>query len=320
MPHGRSDPGRGSGAPRYPGTFLLAFQEAAAGMGWQVRRWIGDLVECADGEGKLHVVGLENLYRRARRAARADWPGLVSEFLRTVCVAESEANLPASLDAVAGQLLVRLGHPLRPMPQAARVWSLPLAGTDLCINLVIDYPNRMSYVTEQLVADSGRPGRDWLEQGLTNLRARTPAEWFQVIHQESGMLLASVGDAYDSSRALLVERLLPEVAADGCFVAVPGRDELAVLAVTARAIPHVHLLKVLAEKSYKSVPYPISGEVFWVYQGSWRPFPIAVRGQEVTVQAPPEFGDILERLGPTGQQGRESEETSPGQPQDGGGQ
>jgi len=298
MPRRRSDPGQGSGPPRYPGTFLLAFREAAAGMGWHIRRWAGDMVECADADGKDHVIGLENLYRRARRAPREDWPGLVTEFLRTVRLAEAEDSLPASLDPVAGQLLVRLGHPLKVIPPAARVWSLPLAGTALCVNLVVDYPNRMSYVTEQLVTDSGRPGGDWLEHGLANLQARTPADWFRVMHEESGMLLASVGDAYDSSRALIVDRLLPEATADGYFVAVPGRDELVVLPVTAKAMPHVHLMKVLADKSYKGVPYPISDEVFWVRAGTWRPFPIEVRGQEVTLQPPPEFGEIMDRLGP----------------------
>jgi hypothetical protein len=305
---GRSDPGHGSGAPRYPGTFLLAFREAAAGMNWQVRRWIGDMVECADAQGKDHMIGLENLYRRARRAQRQEWPDLIGEFLRTVSGADQGEGLPTDLAAVSGQLLVRLGHPLKVMPQDAKVWSQPLAGTDLCLNLVIDYPNRMSYVTEQLVADSGIPGADWLERGLANLRARTPPDCFQVIHEESGMLLAGVADAYDSSRALLLEQLLPQARSEGYFVILPGRDELLVLPVTLKAIPHVHLLKVLAEKNFKSVPYPISDQVYWVHRGVWRLFPIDVRAKEVTVQPPPEFEDILDRLVPRQDNGSKTAE------------
>ena len=67
---GRSNPGHGSTPPKYPGTFLLAFREAVAGLGWQVRKWMGHLVECADPEGREHVVGLENLFRRARQHER----------------------------------------------------------------------------------------------------------------------------------------------------------------------------------------------------------------------------------------------------------
>src|SRR5947207_7617559 len=70
-PQARSDPGHGSGPARYPGTFLLAFREAAGELNWQVRRWLGAVVDCADAEGREHQVGLENLYRRARRVNRS---------------------------------------------------------------------------------------------------------------------------------------------------------------------------------------------------------------------------------------------------------
>ena len=76
---------------------------------------------------------------------------------------------------------------------------------------------------------------------------------------------------------------------------IPGRDELLVLPVTGKAIPHIHLLKVLADKNFKTVPYPISNEVYWICEGVWRPFPIHVRRREVAVQPPPEFVEILER-------------------------
>src|SRR5260370_18828673 len=80
----RSNPGQGSPRPKYPGTFLLAFREAAAGLDWQVRRWLGSAVECLDASGQEQVVGLENLYRRARREDRAGWPELIAGFLRGV--------------------------------------------------------------------------------------------------------------------------------------------------------------------------------------------------------------------------------------------
>src|SRR6266436_4588988 len=175
---GRSNPGHGSTPPKYPGTFLLAFREAVAGLGWQVRKWMGHLVECTDPEGREHVVGLENLFRRARQRERETWPALITEFLQTVTAGGEHEAMPAELAAAADQLLVRLGQPLKAMPNEARVWSQPLAGTDLCINLVIDFPNRMFYVTEKLVEDSGKPGEEWLERALANLRARTPADCF----------------------------------------------------------------------------------------------------------------------------------------------
>lgn len=304
-PHGRSDPGHGSGPPKYPGTFLLALSEAVTELNWQVRRWLGRAVECVDAEGRAQVVGLENLYRRARRLPRTEWPALIAEFLRTAGSLDANEGLPADLAGVAEQLLVRVGQPMTATPDAARVWSQELGDTGLCLNLVIDYPNRMHYVTEELVESSGRPGGAWLEQALANLRARTPPECFQTIHEESGMRSCNVADAYDSSRALLLDTLLPDSRADGCFVALPGRDQFLVLPVSAAALACVHMLKVLAEDNFKSTPYPISDQVFWVREGTWRVFTIVVHGDNVTVQPPEDFVAILRRLAP------EAEPTAP---------
>jgi hypothetical protein len=255
-------------------------------------------VECADEQGNEQVIGLENLYRRARRVDRAEWPQLIAEFLRTASAAQQEENLPADLASVTDQLLVRLGQPLPLLSDDAKVWSQALADTGLGVNLVIDYPNRMCYVTEQLVRDSNRPGEEWLAQALANLHARTPADSVEIVDEETGIRLCSLSDSYDSSRALLLDKLLPESATDGYFVAIPGRDQLLVLPVTLEAISFVHLLKALAEKNYRSEPYPISAEVFWVQGGVWRIFPITLRGHDATIQPPEEFVVVLKRLDP----------------------
>jgi hypothetical protein len=187
-PSRRSHPGQGGSSPRYPGSFLLALREAATGLKWAVRQIKGDMAQCADAEGQEHLVGLENLYRRARQVERASWPELIADFLSTVASIETERGLPESLDDVAGQILARLGPPLA-MPKEATVWSQAIAGTNLWINLVVDYPNRMAYVTERLVQSSSQAGGRWLDVALKNLEARTSAESFEVVDEESGMRL-----------------------------------------------------------------------------------------------------------------------------------
>jgi hypothetical protein len=294
----RSDPGHGSGPPRYPGTFLLALQEAASTLNWQIRRWLGEAVECTDADGKEHVVGLENLYRRARRIERSQWPAFIVEFLRCADTANIEHDLPEDLQSVADQLLVRLGLPFSGPAEQVKAWSQPLDGTPLCLNLVIDFPHRMFYVPQELVEESGRPGPEWLAQALANLRARTPANCFTTVHEETGLLMCAVGDAYDSSRALMLDELLPESRADGCFVAIPGRDLLLVLPVDAESLGCIHLLKLLAEHNYKTTPYAISDQVFWVRQSCWRHFGIQVQGEKITIQPPEDFLEVMERLLP----------------------
>ena len=105
----RTNPGHGSGPARYPGTFLLAFREAVAGLGWQIKGWHGNAVDCLDGQGEEHVVGLENLYRRARRAGRPEWVALIADFLQHALGTNQADDLPTDLAPVADQLLVRLG-------------------------------------------------------------------------------------------------------------------------------------------------------------------------------------------------------------------
>src|SRR5262249_29611959 len=295
--HHRSDPGQGSGPPKYPGTFLLAFREALEGMNWKATRWLGSAVECVDPDGREQVVGLENLYRRARREDRARWPELITGFLKSVDL-QQFVDPPKDLAEVAERVPGSLGPPPGVRDQELRVWTRPIGGTELCTTLVVDYPDSMTYVTEQMIADSERPGGDWYERALTNLAEHTPADCFQIIHEESGLRQCGVGDAYDSSRALLLDKLLPEGHADGYFVALPGRDELLVLPVNADALLYLPVLKALAERSFKSAPYSISNGVFWVQGGKWHVFPIDIHSEPASVQPPLEFLEVLRRLMP----------------------
>jgi hypothetical protein len=291
----RTDPGPGSGPQRYPGTFLLAFREAAARLQWTVQRALGDAVACVDAEGREQVIPLENLYRRARRAPRASWPGLIAGFLR-ILRAGQVAELPGELAEVADCLLVRVGRP----PEGAAAWSQPLPGTGLVVNLVIDYAQSLFYVPAALVAKSGRPAAEWVERAAANLRAQTPADCFEVGHDESGLLGCSVRDGYDAARSLLLDDLLPEGRDDGYFVALPGHDELLVLPVTQRTLEHLPLLKALAEQQCRTAPHPITDDVFWIRAGVWHLFPLQFDGDSLSGEPPPEFQEVLQRLAPQG--------------------
>ncbi len=289
----RGHPGSGGAGQRYPGTFLLALREATAKMNWEVRCWLGDAIECVDAGGETHTVGLENLFRRARREERERWPELIADFLNKLREAEKSAVAAAKLDEVADKVLVRLGRGFSALSDKVKIWSQPLAGTDFGISLVVDQAETMTYVTEPMIAESGRQGGDWLEQALANLRTRTPENCFHVVHEESGLLLCNVGDAYDSSRALLLDSLLPDANSLGFLVAIPSRDELVVLPVCWKALAHIHLPWVLAQKNYQNAPYSISRDIYWVHRGDWRLFQIEARDQQIQVRPPDEFVQLL---------------------------
>jgi hypothetical protein len=294
MPDARHNPGQGSAPPRYPGSFLLAVREALAEAGWQPRQWLGMAVECADQGGREQVLGLENLYRRLRREDRSEWPRLILEMIRSVPADSAET---VALAEVAERILVRVGPPLGPVGERDKeVWFQPLMGKHLGLTLVIDHPNTMSYINLEQLAESGRDASVWLERALDNLRQRTPPDIARVVHDESGLIQCEVGDAYDSSRSLILDHLLPEHQDNGYFVAIPGRDQLLVLPVVKQSLEYVAWLRMIASKAHQTVPYPISPEVFWIQGSTWRSFGIEVRNEKITVTPPPEFEEILRRL------------------------
>jgi hypothetical protein len=295
--HHRGNPGMGFGGPRYPGTFLLALREAFTRLNWQPRRWLGAAVDCVDVEGREQMLALENLYRRVRPLERGTWTDALAEFLAQI-PHEALVNPPASLGEVADRILVRLGPPFTPGDPDVDIWSRRIAGSQIVATLVIDYPSSMSYVTEQMIADSGQEGEYWLHRALENLRNQTPADCLTEVHSESGLLQSEVGDAYDSSRALLLEHLLPDRADDGCFVAVPGRDHLLVLPVRAQSLSFLPWLRSIAMRTHRNLPYPISAEIFWVRKDAWHHFAIELEGERAMVNPPQEFLEVLQRIAP----------------------
>lgn len=275
---------------------MLALREAIGKLGWQPQTWKGTSVACIDADGSPREIGLENLYRRLRREPRERWPDLLAELLGSV---PAEATvLPDDLNQVAEQIMVRLGPPVSGQNAEMDVWSLPLVEDHLSALLVIDYPSSMSYVSAKMITASGQTGAYWYERALANLHAKSAASCFAPVHDESGLLQAQVADAYDSSRALLLDQLLPGHDENGFYVIVPSRDHCFVLPVTAETLMLAPWLRTIATKMCKDMPYPISPELFWVRGGFWHHFAIEHAGEDVLVKPPTAFVEVMARLRP----------------------
>ena len=120
----------------------------------------------------------------------------------------------------------------------------------------------------------------------------------KVVHEESGLLQSQVGDAYDSSRSLLLDALRPGHEDNGFFVIVPGRDHLLFVPIASETMVVAPWLRAIAAKTYRDMPYPISPELFWVRRGVWHLFEIETEGEDILVRPPPEFTDVISRLRP----------------------
>ncbi len=239
-------------------------------------------------------LGLVNLYRRATGAGRAEWPAMIREFLGHSAAFLKAPALPDDLTTISAQLRPRLGRPCDRTDKTPP-WGIPLPGTGLEINLVVDFPHGMVYVTEPMLARSRRRGENLLDVALENLRAATPNDYFERASDELDVYIGHLGDGYDAARALLIEELMPDAPA-GFWVAIPSREELAVWPVSFPALGRVHALKTYAEENFHKHAYPVSAAVFWVWRGTWYEFGIAL-GDEVLLDAPEPFGEALQELG-----------------------
>jgi hypothetical protein len=297
------DPGMGT-PTEFPSGFRAAVTHALTGLGYTVVGWEAEGVNVvAPGNSQTagereHYIGLSNLHRRAKVAERSEWPPMIHEFLEHIVGTLSGPTIPNDLTTIATQLRPRLGRPFS-REGRAYPWGIPLPGTGLEINLVIDYPNTMAYVTEEMLKKTTSSGEDLLDLALANLRATTSGDFFEQVSDELDIFVGHSGDGYDAARALLIEDLLPESPA-GFLVAIPSREELAVWPVSYEALSKIHVIKLFAEDNFREHAYPVTDDVFWVWHGTWYRFGIQVDEKNVTVSPPEEFLAALRALGKTG--------------------
>jgi hypothetical protein len=299
MAGNRSDPDTNIDSVRIPGGFRAAFVAALAEVGLTVRHWQGVNVVCHDGDGDERTLSLGNVYRRAQNSDRSEWPTIIREFVQHVTQATKEGALPENLDDAASQVMVRIGQPFPKSMGDQTPWHLHLGKTGLIVNMVIDHPKFMAYVTNSLLEKSSRGADEWLAAAKANLLAQTPDDYLEPINDDVDLRIGCHGDAYDAARSLIVDELLPDLAEYGFFVAVPTRDVLIVQPVTAESLVHVHALKRFAVDNHGSKPYPISDEVYWVRRGEWFTFPINITKESIEVTPPSEFvEEVLRKISP----------------------
>jgi hypothetical protein len=286
----------GSGTPSaMPGGFRAAITSELSGMGYSVVGWEPDGVNviAPDRDGE-QFIGLSNLYRRAKGAEKAEWPSMIRDFLGHVTGAITTTHIPDDLTTVASRLRPRLGKPFT-REGKAHPWGIPLSETGLEINLVIDFPHTMAYVTDDMLAKTGKAGEDLLDLALANLRRETPPDFFDRVSDELDIYVGHSGDGYDSARALLIDDLLPDSPA-GFWVVIPTREEIAVWPVSFGALEKIHVIKMFAQDNFREHAYPVTDEVFWLWQGTWYPFEITIEEKNVTVSPPDEFLEVLKEL------------------------
>jgi len=276
----------------YPKTFLDRIRRSVEETGLAIRKWKGDSVEVGKpGEAPMTMF-LGNLHTRVANAeTETQIKEIIDGFLMTLA---QKDEIPDDLNQCRKQVMPRVGKPFQLSDPDAAPWCSKIGDTELVLNLVIDFPDKMAYIRPDSLEKTNLPVEDWVELALVNLEKRTPDEWQRCIHEESGICMATCEDAFDAARSLILERLIPGEK-HGFLASVVGRDCMFFMPVRMEKLGQLHLLKVVAEKNIGKTPYPISDKVYWVFEERWLEVPIELQEDgNVVVRPPQEFVEALQ--------------------------
>ena len=279
----------------FPDDFRAAVTEQLTAAGFTVIDWetTGVNVRPATG-GEAQYIGLANLHRRAKAAAPAEWPAMVRAFLEHRAELLKAPAIPDDLSTITDRLRPRLGRPCDRTDKTPP-WGIPLPGTGLEINLVVDCPHGMVYVTGPMLARSRKKGEDLLDVALENLRSRDAGRLLRARLRRVGHLHRARGRRVRRGAALF-DRRTDAGRAGGVL---GGGSESRGVGRVAGVVPgagRVHVLKMFADENFREHAYPVSDDVFWVWHGTWYRFGIALEGEELVIDAPDPFGEALREL------------------------
>ncbi len=141
------------------------------------------------------------------------------------------------------------------------VLAYPYAGVML-ITIAAPCPGGWRYLLRSHLADWQLDGEEPITRAIGNLRAVTGPEVLQTLSEEHYVL--DCGDGLDSSRLLILDELLPQVAECGALCCVPAREVLSFAPFCAEGIQHLRALVNLAERGYERWPHPLQPSLFYV--------------------------------------------------------
>jgi hypothetical protein len=277
-----------------PDWLVRVLSEAVGRLGWQHAGWDGEMAVLIDDKGRESNFGLENIERRLEPLPEEERVNRLVQHLRGL----QSVRPPSSLAAARERLLVRLRPAFEDDDVSKHVWSAPLGETGLIHVLVIDQPDAMTYVTNDMIEGSGRTGEEWLTFALENLRAVTSSDLLVELDEDTGVAMCGSGDAYDAARALVLDKLFDEPAPLGFILSVPTRDRLLAYPVDENFLDSRFVTLLIATLGmHMKEAYPISDGLFWVHDGEWESIGYEYADEELTAELPPGLQSVLEDEG-----------------------
>ncbi|MBI1369288.1 MAG: DUF1444 family protein [Planctomycetes bacterium] len=220
------------------------------------------------------VVGLEDLYR-AFLKDDSKVHEMIAEFVEAVRNVQMLEETPLPLEVVRTKVMPRIhGYGVFRSTRPELIAHQPYINDTVILYMVELNGAATPVTTEQLIRWG--IGLDDLDaMARTNLAGYRPNLELQLFQgAEGAAALFNTGDGYDASR-LLLDRLYPQLAPEfgGNFlVAIPARDIF--IAFPKEPDNFVHRLQQRIDDDYRSMPYPITNDLFLVTLdgvADWKP-------------------------------------------------
>jgi len=195
----------------------------------------------------------------AERARRLG--DLLTDELVEARSADSEfaALAPSLLPVLWGR-----GEAARLAGRAPDVLAFPFTA-ELVVTIAYPVPCGRRYLLKADVEGIEGRGGPALSAALSNLRRRTPPEAIQPLDDADEPLFGlDCPDGLDSSRLLVLPDLVPPWRANGLLAVAPAREMLSFVPFSHRGLSHLRHLLNLAANGYRSLPFPISDQLFYV--------------------------------------------------------
>ncbi|MEM1184832.1 MAG: DUF1444 family protein [Planctomycetota bacterium] len=210
---------------------------------------------------------LDNLFRMVSHE-----PGrgqeIVEHFLDQLFTGDALDMADLPLDLARGRIMPRI-QPESIFTHLSRelVAHVPFVN-DTVIVFVTDLPQMTVSITTEQVVRWGIDTDELESIARANLETYAPELSFQAIESREGgkAVIVSEQDGYDAARLLLggLYRQLGPMLGGDFFVATPARDMF--VAMSTGPAQFVERLRTRVSEDYERMPYPITGELFYVTQ------------------------------------------------------
>jgi hypothetical protein len=148
----------------------------------------------------------------------------------------------------------------------------------LAVHAVIDQPDKMTFVENEILKEFGAPLSTVLGQAIVNLRVRSPASF---VKQEAGFFISQYQDNYDSAR-LLIPEIFESLPLGGAPVAIAVDRDLLVVA-GAQDDRSLLAMAAFVEAELQQAVRPISYLPLLLRNGKWEVFKPGKPGLEPLV-------------------------------------